>query len=207
MNPLLIYEDLKKKIIWLDIKPGVALNLVELAKHYEVSRNPVTVALTRLEVEEWVERNGSHFVISPLTLERMRDITEIRLLMEVQANIWAMHRIPASGLAQLKDLKNRINQADKDFSKKEIIELDVEFHRLIYWGTQNAQLATMLDRLLNHYLRFWLSRPAPIKTEEFFREVLDMIEALESKDELRLKAACTAHVKVSLDEIMGFQTG
>ncbi|MBT4267433.1 MAG: GntR family transcriptional regulator [Deltaproteobacteria bacterium] len=206
MNPLSIFEDLKKKIIWLDIKPGAALNLVELAKQYEVSRNPVTVALTRLEAEEWVERNGSHFVVSALTLERMRDITEIRLMMEVQANIWAMHRISDSGLRQLGVLKDRIKKVDKDLSKKKIVELDVEFHRLIYWGTQNVQLANMLDRLLNHYLRFWLSRPSPIKTEEFFNEVLDMIEALESKDEFGLRAACTTHVKVSLDEIMGFRS-
>ena len=206
MNPLSIFEDLKKKIIWLDIKPGAALNLVELAKQYEVSRNPVTVALTRLEAEEWVERNGSHFVVSALTLERMRDITEIRLMMEVQANIWAMHRISDSGLRQLGVLKDRIKKVDKDLSKKKIVELDVEFHRLIYWGTQNVQLANMLDRLLNHYLRFWLSRPSPIKTKEFFNEVLDMIEALESKDEFGLRAACTTHVKVSLDEIMGFRS-
>ena len=127
-------------------------------------------------------------------------------MMEVQANIWAMHRISDSGLRQLGVLKDRIKKVDKDLSKKKIVELDVEFHRLIYWGTQNVQLANMLDRLLNHYLRFWLSRPSPIKTEEFFNEVLDMIEALESKDEFGLRAACTTHVKVSLDEIMGFRS-
>lgn len=31
MDPIAIYEDLKEKVIWLDLKPGSTLNLVELA--------------------------------------------------------------------------------------------------------------------------------------------------------------------------------
>ena len=34
MDPLEIYENLKEKIIWLDLKPGSALNLLELSKSY-----------------------------------------------------------------------------------------------------------------------------------------------------------------------------
>lgn len=203
MTPLEIYEDLKKKIIWLDLKPGTTLNLVKLSEQYSVSRNPLTIALTRLESEEWVVRNGSHFTVSPLTLERIREITEIRLIIEVQAYIWAMHRITPETQEKLRDLKHRIEALDSDISKKQIIELDVEFHQLIYESTLNNQLSSMLDRLLNHYLRFWLAGPAIIKPEEFFKEILDVIGALETKDEIQLKAACTSHIKASLDEIMG----
>lgn len=203
MTPSAIYEDLKEKIIWLKIKPGTTLNLVDLAKSYHVSRNPVTIALTRLETEEWVIRNGSHFVVSPLTLERMRDITEVRLLMEVQANIWTMHRISAEGLNELKKIKKEISELKKEATKEDIIHLDVRFHRLIYRETQNAQLEVMLDRMLNHYLRFWLSRPSRIDQDAFFSDILETIDAIERKDETRLHAACTAHVKSSLDEIMG----
>lgn len=205
-NPKLIYEDLKKKIIWLDISPGTALNLVDLAAQYGVSRNPISISLTRLENEEWVERNGSHFVVCPLTLNRMRNITEIRLLLEVQANIWAMYRISDEELENLVSLKKDIARMDENIHKKELIELDVRFHRTIYQATKNTQLAGMLDRLLNHYLRFWLSRPSPIKKDAFFTEIIDIIDAFESKDEIKLTAACTSHVKVSLDEIMGFHS-
>ncbi|MBU3916759.1 GntR family transcriptional regulator [bacterium] len=205
MTPIEIFEDLKEKIIWLDIKPGTTLNLVELAEQYQVSRNPVTIALTRLETEDWVIRNGSHFVVSPLTLERMREITEIRMVMETQASIWAMHRISREALEKLSALGRKISKLSNDINKKEIIKLDVEFHRLIFWGSQNNQLAVMLDRLQNHYLRFWLSSPSIIKPNVFFKEILDIIKAIETKDEIQLKAACTSHIKASLDEIMGIQ--
>ena len=169
MDPIAIYEDLKEKIIWLDIEPGSTLNLVELAALYGVSRNPVMIALTRLNVEEWVVRQGVHFVVSPLTVDRMREITEIRSVMETQANIWAMNRITPEGLAELAKIREEIKALKADATKKEIVQLDFKFHRLLYRETRNQQLAQLLERLLAHYLRFWLSGPGEIELERFFK--------------------------------------
>jgi DNA-binding GntR family transcriptional regulator len=203
MDPITIYEDLKEKIIWLDLKPGSTLNLVELADTYRVSRNPITIALTRLDAEEWVVRNGSHFVVSPLTVDRIREITEIRSVMEVQANLWAMHRMDDKGLADLAALQDEILSLREGAANRDIVALDVKFHQFVYRATKNTQLTTMLNRMLSHYLRFWLSSPNPIKQDVFFKEELDIIQAIASRDEARLKAATTAHIKASLDEIMG----
>ncbi|MEE4264585.1 MAG: GntR family transcriptional regulator [Desulfobacteraceae bacterium] len=203
MDPIAIYEDLKEKIIWLDLEPGSTLNLVELAASYGVSRNPVMIALTRLNVEEWVVRQGVHFVVSPLTVDRMREITEIRSLIETQANICAMKRITPEGLAQLAEIRDEIKALKADTAKKEIVQLDFKFHRLLYRETRNQQLAQLLERLLAHYLRFWLSGPQQIEPERFFAEALEIFGAVETKDAVRLQAATLAHVKVSLDKIIG----
>lgn len=203
MDPIAIYEDLKEKIIWLDLEPGSTLNLVELAESYGVSRNPIMIALTRLNVDEWVIRQGVHFVVSPLTVDRMREITEIRSIMETQANIWAMNRISPEGMAGLAKFRDEINALKADATKKQIVQLDFKFHCLLYRETRNQQLAQLLERLLAHYLRFWLSGPQEIEPERFFIEALEIYAAIETKDEVRLKAATIAHVKVSLDKIMG----
>ena len=203
MDPLSIYEDLKEKIIWLDLEPGCTLNLVELAASYGVSRNPVMIALTRLDAEEWVVRHGVHFVVSLLTVDRMRELTEIRSVMETQANIWAMNRITPAGLAGLKALRNDIKALRPGVPKKKVVQLDFKFHQLIYRQTQNNQLIQLLERLLSHYLRFWLSSPLEINPQSFFSEAVEIIQAIETKDEVRLKAASAAHIKVSLDVIMG----
>jgi len=203
MDPIEIYTDLKEKIIWLDLKPGVALNHVELAEGYKVSRNPITLALTRLDAEEWVVRSGSHFVVSPLTIDRIREITEIRSVMEVQANIWSMQRMSPEGLMELKAMREKILQLSATVDNREIVEMDVCFHRLLYRETRNQQLMILLDRMLSHYLRFWLSGPKTIRRDVFFGETLEMIAAIEAKDEARLKTASSDHIKTSLDEIMG----
>ena len=202
MDPIEIYEDLKKKIIWLDVSPDSTLNQAELAETYGVSRNPITIALTRLDAEDWVIRHGSHFVVSPLTLVRMREITEIRSVLEMQANLWAMHRITKAGLDELRALGNEIKKLSPRASKREMVRLDFGFHRIIYRETQNDQLAQMLERLLSHYLRFWLSGPQEIKKESLFNDTLEMIKAFENKDELSLRASTTAHIKASLEKIM-----
>lgn len=203
MDPLEIYENLKEKIIWLDLKPGSALNLVKLSKSFGVSRNPITIALARLDAEEWVVRQGSHYVVNPLTLNRIREITEIRSVLEVQANIWAMHRITPEELDTLKRLKSEINNLDDKSSNKEIVKLDVKFHTIIFKATRNSQLATLLERMLCHYLRFWLSFSGNIDRSSFFSQAYEIIAAIEDKDELRLRTASAEHIRVSLDEIMG----
>lgn len=203
MDPIAIYKDLKEKIIWLDLEPGSTLNLVELADQYKVSRNPVTIALTRLDAEEWVVRSGSHFVASPLTVDRIREITEIRSVMEIQAYVWALHRITSDALDKLSALREEIHQLNDAATNRDIVKLDVKFHCTIYHETKNNQLANMLKRMLNHYLRFWLASPNPINRDKFFQETIEIIDAFEAKDEIRLKAASTAHIKASLDEIMG----
>jgi len=203
MDPLEIYENLKEKIIWLDLKPGSALNLVELSKSFGVSRNPVTIALTRLDAEEWIVRQGSHYVVNPLTLNRIREITEIRSVLEVQANIWAMHRITPQEIDALESLKNEINNLDDKSSNKEIVKLDVKFHSIIFKASKNVQLSILLERMLCHYLRFWLSFTGNINRSSFFSQAFEIIKAIKDKDEMRLRAASVEHIKVSLDEIMG----
>jgi DNA-binding GntR family transcriptional regulator len=204
VDPMSIYEDLRAKIIWLELKPATTLNLVELAESYQVSRNPVMIALTRLDAEELVVRQGVHFVVSPLTIERMREITEIRSVLETQAHLWALNRISPEGLAALREFRTEIGRLNRDAAKRRVVELDYRFHRMIYHETRNHQLALMLDRLLGHYLRFWLASPQEIRAEDFFEEALEMIQAFETRDEKMLRAATERHIRISLDTIIGF---
>jgi DNA-binding GntR family transcriptional regulator len=64
-------------------------------------------------------------------------------------------------------------------------------------------LAQTLERLLSHYLRFWLASPQEINRESFFSDTLAIIRAIEVKDELSLRASTATHIKASLDKIMG----
>jgi len=202
MEPDKIYEVLKEKIIWLDLMPESVLNLTELARSFNVSRTPIKEALIFLQGEDWVLCQGSHFMVTPLSLGRIRETAEIRSVMEVQANIWAMHRITPEELEALGELEKEIMQVDESASNRQMIELDVKFHRSLFQGTKNSQLAQLLERLLSHYLRFWVSIPREIKPQPFFAETLKIIRAIKAKDEVRLRAASAAHIKKSVDEIM-----
>ena len=202
MEPAKIYELMKEKIISLNLMPGSVLNLSQLATTLGVSRTPIKEALILLQGEEWVLRQGSHFIVTPLSLDRIRGTAEIRSVMEVQANIWAMYRMTPEELDVLSELENEILRLDDAASNRQMVEIDIRFHRTLFQGTKNSQLAQLLERLLGHYLRFWLSIPREIERQSFFAETLEIIRAIKTKDEPRLRASSAAHIKKSVDEIM-----
>ncbi len=203
MDPREIYEDLKQRVITLDIEPEASLNLSDLAAFYGVSRTPVKEAMIYLEAEDWVYRNGSHFTVSPLTLDRMRDSTEIRLILEVEANVLALRRMGPETLATLDGILAKISNLDKVADNEELSRLDTEFHRILYQATGNKQLAALLERMLSGYLRFWRSRPQPLMSGSFFHQAQEIIQAIKDKDEARLRELSVAHIKQSLNAIMG----
>ena len=202
MEPEKIYELLKEKIIWLDLMPESVLNLSELAESFRVSRTPIKEALILLQADGWVLHQGSHFTVTPLSLDRIRETAEIRSVMEVQGNIWAMYRITPEELAALGEMEKEILQIKDTASNKKMIELDVKFHRTLFQGTKNNQLAQILKWLLSHYLRFWMSIPREIEPQSFFADTLEIIQAIKEKDEVGLRAASAAHIKKSVNEIM-----
>ncbi len=203
MDPIAIYEDLKEKIIWLEYQPESTFNLTDLAKRYGVSRNPITLALARLDMENWVTRHGSHFVVSPLSLSRIREITEIRLVLEPKAYGWAMDRITPEEIDELGRLKAEIMSLGEWATNHEMVRLDLQFHRLLYRATRNSEVSQLLERLLSHYLRFWLSIPRKIDRESFFREHIEIVAAMLTKDEERLKGISVAVIKKAMAGIIG----
>jgi DNA-binding GntR family transcriptional regulator len=198
-----IYELVREKIIWLDLKPESIINLSDLAESFEVSRTPIKEAMIYLQADGWVLRQGSHFMVTPLSLDRIREISEIRSLIEVQANIWAMSRATPEELLALDELEKETQQIDGTSGNKQLIELDVKFHHILFKMTKNSQLAQLLERMLGHYLRFWLAIPREIEPQSFFTEAQEIIHAVKAKDEARLREASVKHIKRSVDEIMG----
>jgi len=178
MEPEKIFETLKKKIIWLDIARETILNLSELSQEFGSSRTPVKEALIALDAEGWVMRHGSKFMVTPLSLNRIKEITEIRLILEVQATMWAMLRISAEELENLGSIVEdaKLLSQSQSPSNKDVVDLDVKFHRTIYRATNNLQLMHFLDMLLSHYRRFWLAMQTFIDPHSFFAEHVELFE-------------------------------
>ena len=125
----------------------------------------------------------------------------MRMALEPQANIWAKYRMPDENLTSFHDIQHEIAGLDPGASNKAMVQLDVKLHQLLYRESHNNQINHLLTNLLYHYLRFRLSTAKRIKKEAFF------MEAVEERDEARLKATSAAHIKVSLDEIMRSPVG
>ena len=198
-----IYQVLKEKIIWLDLLPASLINVSELAKSFDISRSPVKEALISLESEGWVMRDGGRFLVSPLSIERIKEISEIRSIMEVQANIWAMYRIDKEELDTLIKIRTEIENLSEVPTNKQLVELDLKFHKTLLNASKNNELAQILERMLQHFLRFWLSIPLKTGIKVVFKDTIEIIRAIQMKDEAGVKLATLEHIKESMDEIMG----
>ena len=197
-----IYEELKQRIIWLDLPPESVVNVSETAESMGVSRTPVKEALILLQAEGWVLRQGSHFMITPLSLDRIRELTDIRMVLEIQAYVWAARRMNGEDLEKLRALAREAQETGPGATNREMVELDFKIHHTIFQATCNIQLAQLLERLLYHYLRFWLSIPREIDKEALFGYLPGLIEAIEEKDEPRLRKISYEHISASVEEIM-----
>ncbi len=205
LEPNEIYAALRSKIIHLELAPESVLNLSDLAREFNVSRTPIKEVLISLQSEEWIMRQGSHFIVTPLSLERIREITEIRMILEVQANIWAMERITPLEQESLEKLKEQILNFNEKSSNQSIVDFDFTIHHTIFKTAKNAQLATLLERLLSHYLRFWLSIPRQIDHKRFFCEAIELIDAINKKDGDLIREFTISHIRNSVAQIMGTQ--
>lgn len=80
------WQTLRSDIINGVLAPGVRLRIAMLRENYGVGASPLREALSRLVADGFVhawERRG--FVVAPMSLAELRDLTNIRKLLEAEA--------------------------------------------------------------------------------------------------------------------------
>jgi DNA-binding GntR family transcriptional regulator len=160
-SPEVIAASLRQAIIDGQLGPGEALNQENLAKHYAVSRIPVREALRQLGSEGWIvlERNRGARV-SPLSVEEVREIYEIRASLEATALRLAAPRHTPQSLKQAAAVL-RVSRSEPDHSLYP--QHNREFHLSLYAPAGRPRLIALIDSLHSQgerYLRLKLDMPA-----------------------------------------------
>lgn len=150
-----VFNTLRKAILRGDLKPNERLMELPLAKKLGVSRTPVREAIRKLELEGLVvmyPRRGAK--VAQITVKSIRDVLEIRRVLEVLAVTKACKNITQDGIMQLrtalKQFKDVINS--EDLTK--VAEADVKFHDTIYNATNNPKLIGILNNLREQMYRY-----------------------------------------------------
>jgi DNA-binding GntR family transcriptional regulator len=196
-----IVEMLSEKIIWLELQPNSKLSISELSTETGVSRTPIKEALTNLEANGWVQREEKKFIVAPLTLQLLKEIIEVRSVLEIQAYLWALRRITAKEEKKLSTYKEKIRSLNTESPIKEIMKLDIDIHLFFFKAAKNKYVYSLLERSIYHALRFWLSMH--LKSEGLLEDMDEMIDAVEKRDEEKLKRASLSHIKNWADRIIG----
>ena len=82
---MIVYENLKRRIITNALKPGDPLNEGILSKELKISKTPVREALQQLEKKGLVENiPGKGAFVSRFSFQDIRELFEIREILECE---------------------------------------------------------------------------------------------------------------------------
>lgn len=153
---LKIYEELKQRIILGRYKQGEVLNEKEICEAFSVSRTPYREALIQLELEGLlIIKPKVGVVVSPINIQSLRDVFEMRTILEGVAAQLAFKRIQTHHLEAFKKIVEEIESLRPDDDIFSYLALDAQFHSIIHDAQGNQFLKDSLERLYNQCMRIW----------------------------------------------------
>ncbi len=142
------YGLLKKDLIECVWQPGEMIEEAVVCSRYKIGHTPFREATARLNAEGWIEivPHRGYFA-APISPTYIRDIFELRLMIEPGAAYLACTRTTDAGLALLEEnVQESIHLAEvMDVPKS--LQNSIEFHRLVASLTGNRELADLVENL------------------------------------------------------------
>ena len=195
-----IYNELKKRIVYLDYKPKQVLSIKELAKEFGVSPIPIREVLILLENEKLVHiipNNGIY--VTDVSFQELKDVFEVRLFLIGLSGRLAAQRITPEELSKLKEFLKKIKQEKE---RRKLIQLDAEFHDLVNYSTKNQTLADTLKRLRNQIGRLWFfAKENDAYSQKIPEDFEELIKALENKEQNKCEQIMKDHAIHFINQI------
>jgi DNA-binding GntR family transcriptional regulator len=198
-----VFKTLRDKIVFMDYPPGMNLSEKELCKAFKVSRTPLREAIRRLEEMKLVTvipRYGTY--VSQVEINEIRCAFEVKIRLEALAGEVAAKRITAEKLEELPTLNQGAEGLLKEGGARGLIEIDTNFHEIIYQSTQNSILQEILINLQSRCARLWnasLSESIPIP--DVVSQLKEIYQALKKRDSEKTARLLENHVHHFIDQI------
>ncbi|WP_276353917.1 GntR family transcriptional regulator [Cohnella caldifontis] len=150
-----VYLTLKRKILKGDLPPGHRLIVLDIAKTFDVSQAPVREALERLKQEGLiVGKMNKGSAVSEITLKEIRDIYELRQLIEGHALRETMKALTPEDIAELERILDEMKRAVDENDAYRLVELDMQFHGTFYRRCGNMLLLDIWNGIKTKIMRF-----------------------------------------------------
>ena len=197
----MVYEVLREGILNGVFQPGERMRQDQLAEAIGVSRIPVRSALMQLESEGLITFNPYRgAVVNKLSAKEMREIYELRALLEAHALRNAVDVMTPERLAHLEQLAVELNAIQDG---EEFLTRRNEFYRELYDHDLQARTVGLIERLRAEAGRYWLERKVDYVSRPGQRDHLHLIEFIKAGD---IEAAVTwlqEHLQRVCDELVG----
>jgi len=194
-----IYKELRRTIIMGHSKPGSRLNVKDIANRYNTSITPIRDALQMLSHEGLVTiKPRSGYYVTALTLKQLRDLLDMRRILETAAIERAVLRITPDQLDELRQIHAGYTGEDEDSYERYTVE-NRKFHYLMAVASGNLMLAEEVKKLHDRLARFMVVQRIG---ERQIRMHNHIIEALEEHDIEKARQAIADEVNPSQEAIL-----
>lgn len=180
-------------------KPGAALVEAQLREQLNVSRSTLREAFRLLQDRGLIESVPHRGVsVTALSQRKAREIYELRMVLESQAVRLTVERggFSQQALDEIQAAFDVMNALVANGTSMEMVEADMNFHRVLCSFCDNTLLLSMLDGLRLHTRRFILFTKlyqSDLATEaETHRPI---VKALLSDDQSRAEAIVREHIR------------
>jgi DNA-binding GntR family transcriptional regulator len=190
------YAEIKRRIICCEFRPGEPIIESQVGTLLGLGRTPVHQALHRLELEGLVSilpRKG--VLVSPLSLNEVLDMIEVRLTNEMLCVTLAAERAHATDFQGMREIIDRSPDLIAQRDVAALMTLDLKLHVAISAASRNRVLADLLRNLHEKQARFWfLSLSDPKHLENVYQEHRELLDVLERRDIPGVREAIRHHI-------------
>ena len=210
-----IYEEIRKRILSLELVPGAVIDEAALVREFGKSRTPVREALVRLASTGLVillPNRGSQ--VAPLDLSSIRDNLEAIDVLQRAVTVWAALRRKPHHIEIMRERADAFEKAASAGDAGAMVITNRAFHSAIADACGNAQMAAAYERILDEGLRvarFSLNRldgGAAADRRKFVKVIADehdeMIDAITRQDADKAELLATSHTEVTRQRFSDF---
>lgn len=200
------YEWIRDEIESREIEMGAPLPENWLAKKIGVSRTPIREALRSLEQDGYVKiipHKGAF--VSEVSFEDLKEIYDIRKLLEPFAALSAANRIPEEEIDEMERgweaLKKTALAGEVDLTR--VSEMDLLLHLTITKYATNKRIGAIITAYHAQIKRFQkLSAQSLSDIHETIGQHLEILEKLRERDAESLSSLLYGHIAKSESNIM-----
>lgn len=145
-----IYVELRGRIQRSEVTPDFRFVDVDLANEYGTSRMPAREALLRLANEGYLVGTTRGFMVPRLSLEDIRDVFEVRRLLEPRAAANAAQHLDSPTEQELTRALHEARQAARRNDAGRMILANIAFRQAWLAKVRNRRLADTIGRFVDH---------------------------------------------------------
>lgn len=208
-----LYQDLKRRILTLNLQPGSDLEEVSLSKEYDISRTPLRDIFRNLAGEGYlIIRNNRGAQVSPMNQKSLRDFFLVAPMIYAAVSRLAAQNAQPEHIKQLRAIQKKFAAALKSNNVEQKVFYNDQFHCLIGSMADNVFLGPSLRRLLIDHARIAQTfyRASDPNMKQDMTTACDqhdaMIEAFEKHDEVKAEQLAHEHWELSRRSFERFVT-